>query len=71
MHLFFNVFADLIVNLKFLFEIIELLLFNFTSLDSLFARRDGRREKVEEGFCRVGFSHQSCAICVCHSSHLT
>jgi len=47
-HLFLDVLANLIVNLEFLLKLIELFLANFALLDSLFARRNGRREKVEE-----------------------
>lgn len=54
-HLFFDVLANLIVNLELLFQLIELFLVNFTLLDSLLARRNRRREKVKEGFCRARF----------------
>ena len=63
-HLLLDVFSHLIIQLKFLLNLLKLVLVYVSVLKCLWGNGRWRVEEVEEGFRRLGFANQTCPVCV-------
>jgi hypothetical protein len=62
-HFFLEIFTDLVINLKLVFDFFKLLVFEIAFLELLRSRGKGRGEEVEEGISRLGLADKTSSVC--------